>query len=107
MRYEIECYIETIDSEGCFTFHGSEGFCLEKGGTSYNVLWPEEWPTDNKSNSIIECLWIEQKFSLCKEKAQDKILLLVSAKANHSKVKLVFVKASKNNHLSLKSLVLI
>ena len=32
MRYEIECYIETIDSEGCFTFHGSEGFCLDVGG---------------------------------------------------------------------------
>lgn len=102
MKYEIECYIETIDSEGSFTFHGSEGYCLEKDGKNYNILWPE-----GKLNSIIECIRVEQKFSLCQKNSKKKILLLVSAKTNHSKVKLVFVKASEKNHLILQNLALI
>ena len=102
MTYEIECYIETIDSEGSFTFHGSDGYCLEKDEKNYNILWP-----DGKLNSIIECIRVEQKFSLCKKNSKKNILLLVSAKTNHSKVKLVFVKNLEKNHLSLKSIVLI
>ncbi len=31
MTYEIECYINTINSEGAFSIHGTEGYCLEKG----------------------------------------------------------------------------
>lgn len=114
MTYEIECYIEAIDSEGNFTFHGSEGYCLEKGDKTYNILWPEDKSKDKKQpddelNSFVECLWVERKFSLCKENGLQKnfLLLLVSAKTNHSKVKLVFEKASDKNHLILKSLVLI
>ena len=117
MTYKIECYIETIDSDGNFTFLGSEGYCLEKGDKTYNVLWPNNKPKKNKSkdekqaddelNSFAECFLFEQKISLCKENSQKKILLLVSAKTSRSKVKLVFVKDSEDNHLTLQSLALI
>ena len=117
MTYEIECYIETIDSEGNFTFHGSEGYCLEKGNKTYNVLWPNNKLKKNKSkdeeragdelNSFAECFLLEQKISLCKEASQQRILLLASAKASHSKAKLVFVMALERNRLTLKNVTLI
>ena len=102
MTYEIECYIETIDSEGSFTVHGAEGFCLEKGDKTYNVLWGK-----GKLNKSDVCLPIERKFSLLKNDSQKKFFLLVLAKTNHSKVKLVFDKASDKNVFTIKSMSLI
>lgn len=107
MTYEIECYVETIDSEGNFSFHGAEGYCLEKDGKTYNVLWPNGDQTNDKSKSTIECLWVEQKFNMRKGNSQREFLLLISAKTNHSKVKLVFVKDSEKKHFTLKKMNLI
>ena len=102
MTYEIECYIETIDSEGGFTIQGTEGYCLEKDGETYNILWLE-----GKSSMSVACLLSEKKFSLPQDKSQKKFLLLVSARTSHSKVKLIFDKASDNNEFTLKKFALI
>ena len=107
MTYEIECFIETIDSEGCFTIRGAEGYCLEKDGKTYNVLWPNGDQTNDKSNSTIECLWVEREFTMRKGNSQREFLLLISAKTNHSKVKLFFVKDSEKNLFTLKKIDLI
>ena len=101
MTYTIECYIETIGSEGNFTVHGTEGCCQEKGGKIYNILWPED-----SSNTSVECFLSEQKFKLPEDDSPKEILLLISAKTNRSKVKLIFDKASKKN-FTLKSISLI
>ena len=107
MTYEIECFIETIDSKGCFTIRGAEGYYLEKNSMIYNVLWTNDYQTNDKSNSTIECLWVEQKFTMRKGNSQREFLLLISAKTNHSKVKLIFVKDSEKNLFTLKKIDLI
>lgn len=102
MTYTIECYIETIDSDGKFTFCGAEGYCLEKGKNTYNIIWPED-----KSDILVVRIPVKQKFSIRKKSPQKDLSLLTSAKANHSKIKLIFDKNLGKNLLSLKSLVLI
>jgi hypothetical protein len=102
MTYEIECYINTINSEGAFSIHGTEGYCLEKGDKTYNVLWGK-----GKLNKSDVRLPTERKFSLLKNDSQKKFFLLVLAKTNHSKVKLVLDKASDKNVFTIKSMSLI
>ncbi len=102
MTYEIECYINTINSEGAFSIHGTEGYCLEKGNKTYNVLWGK-----GKLNKSDVRLPTERKFSLLKNSSQKFFFLLVLAKTNHSKVKLVFEKASDKNVFTIKSMSLI
>ncbi len=102
MTYEIECYINTINSEGAFSIHGTEGYCLEKGDKTYNVLWGK-----GKLNKSDVRLPTERKFSLLKNSSQKFFFLLVLAKTNHSKVKLVFDKALDKNVFTIKSMSLI
>ena len=102
MKYEIECYIETINSDGNFSIYGAEGFCLEKGGKTYNILWPED-----SSNASVVSLLSDKIFSQPKDNVQNEFLLLISAKTNHSKVKLVFDKPSEQDPLTLTKMSLI
>lgn len=102
MIYEMEGYIETIDSNGKFTFCGAEGYCLEKEKNTYNILWPKE-----KSDILVVRIPVKQKFSIRKKSPQKDLSLLISAKANYMKIKLVFDKDLEKNHLSLKSIILI
>ena len=102
MKYEIECYIETINSDGSFSVHGTEGYCLEKGDKTYNVLWQED-----SSNAPVVSLLSDKIFSQSKDNVQNGLLLLISAKTNHSKVKLVFNKPSENDSLTLTKMSLI
>lgn len=102
MTYKIECFIEKIDSKGKFTFLGLEGYYLEKGDNAYNVLWPKK-----KKDIGVTLLPVKQKISLPKGCLQKDFLLLVSARTSHSKVELVFEKASDNNDFTLKNFSLI
>ena len=36
--YKIECYVETVSSDGNVTVRGVDGYRLEKGGETYNVF---------------------------------------------------------------------
>lgn len=38
MQYKIECYVETVSSDGCVTVRGVDGYRLEKDGKMYNVF---------------------------------------------------------------------
>lgn len=81
MTYEMECYIETIDSEGNFTVHGTEGFCLEKEDKIYNVLWSE-----NNANALVVFVQNEPKLRVDLSKQQRMFQLLLNAKVTHQKI---------------------
>lgn len=38
MQYKIECYVETVSSDGNVTVRGVDGYRLEKDGKMYNVF---------------------------------------------------------------------
>lgn len=86
MTYEIECYIETIDSEGNFTFHGAEGYCLEKGDKTYNILWPDDNLKDDKSKILVVFEQNELNLKVNLSKQQRMFQLLLNAKVNRQKV---------------------
>ncbi len=50
MAYKIECYVETISSDGMVTVRGVDGYRLERDGKAYNVFW-EMSQTDDKSKT--------------------------------------------------------
>ncbi len=41
MAYKIECYVETVSSDGKVTVRGVDGYRLERGDKMYNVLWED------------------------------------------------------------------
>lgn len=86
MKYEIECYIETIDSEGSFTVHGAEGFCLEKGDKTYNILWPDDKSKDDKLKTLVVFEQNELNLKVNLSKQQRMFQLLLDAKVNRQKV---------------------
>ena len=81
MIYEIECFIETIDSEGNFTIRGSEGFSLEKEDKTYNILWSRD-----KSNELVAFIQNELNLKLNLSKQQRMFQLLLNAKVNHQEI---------------------
>lgn len=41
MVYKIECHVETISSDRNVTVRGVDGYRLERGDKTYNVLWED------------------------------------------------------------------
>ncbi len=78
IQYKIECYVETVSSDGCVTVRGVDGYRLEKGKT-YNVIWK----LDAEEVKIFP---VGESLSLG-ENSKD-LQFLLTAKANHLKVSL-------------------
>ncbi len=83
MKYEIECYIETIDSDGNFTFRGSEGHCIEKEGKIYNIFWKDDGGSVGSEFQLVAYAQNELKLNA---KEQKKFQLLATARASSRKV---------------------
>ena len=83
MTCKIIGYIETMDSEGLFTFRGSEGYCLEKEVKIYNVFWEDG---DSSVDAKIQLVAYAQDELKLKAEKQKVFQLLVTAQANHKKV---------------------
>lgn len=83
MKYEIECYIDSIDSDGNFTFRGSEGHCIEKEGKIYNVFWKEDGGSVGAEIQLVAYAQNELKLNA---KEQKKFQLLATALASSRKV---------------------
>lgn len=96
MAYKIECYVETISSDGDVTVRGVDGYRLERDGKAYNVFW-EMSQTDDKSKTddIVETEILTKVFRAEKalkwNKKQENsygenFQLLLTAKASRLKV---------------------
>ena len=97
MTYKIECYIETINSEGCFTFHGSEGYCLEKEGKIYNIFWKD---IDSSTDTEIQLIAYAQDELKLKAEKQKIFQLFVAAQANHKKILIKMNFENKKNPIT-------
>lgn len=106
--YKIECYVETVSSDGNVTVRGVDGYRLEKKEgekeKTYNVFWKVE----NAGEVLVKVFPVEENLLLVEkqfigkskverrnakeektEKVFDKELqFLLTAKANHLKVSL-------------------
>lgn len=96
MAYKIECYVETISSDGDVTVRGVDGYRLERDGKAYNVFW-EMSQTDDKSKTddIVETEILTKVFRAEKALKWNKkqknsygenFQLLLTAKASRLKV---------------------
>lgn len=76
--YKIECYVETVSSDGCVTVRGVDGYRLERGKT-YNVFvnqggntpWALLFPLEKKLKMKGSLSWLKE----VKLKGECKILL--------------------------------
>ena len=94
MAYIIEGLVENLSSDGTFTIHGTEGYCLAKDGKTYNVFWknPENnsGTSENAESNAVNAVAILQKnceLRVPTDWRQWEFHLLTSAKANHQKVR--------------------
>lgn len=96
MAYKIECYVETISSDGNVTVRGVDGYRLERDGKSYNVFW-EMSQTDDKSKTddkveteiLTKVFRVEKALEWNKEHEDSygkNFQLLLTAKASRLKV---------------------
>lgn len=93
MAYIIEGLVETLSSDGTFTIHGSEGYCLAKDGKAYNVFWENSGNDSGKSGNsesgavnLVACPQKDCKLRVPTDGRQWEFQLLTSAKANRQKV---------------------
>ncbi len=115
IQYKIECYVETVSSDGCVTVRGVDGYRLEKKEgekeKTYNVFWkvkPENAESDNADEALVKILPAEKTLSLDEKQLEDsptdksgeaekgktekvfdkELQFLLTAKASHLKVSL-------------------
>ena len=83
MTCKIIGYINTIDSEGRFTFRGAEGYCLEKEGILYDVFWKVDGNITDTAFQLIACV---QDALMMKAEKRKMSRLLKTAQVSHQKV---------------------
>ena len=108
--YKIECYVETVSSDGNVTVRGVDGYRLEKKEgekeKTYNVFWkvkPEDAESDKADEVLVKVFPTEKKLKFDEKQSDDKskgkkgktkkvfdkeLQFLLTAKANHLKVSL-------------------
>lgn len=95
MTYKIECYVETISSDGKVTVHGVDGYRLERDGKAYNVFWEMSQTDDKAEEKILTKVFRvekalkwnkEQKNKEQKNSYGENFQLLLTAKASRLKV---------------------
>ena len=89
MQYRIECYVETVSSDGNVTVRGVDGYRLEKKEgekeKAYNVFWKVEDAKKGGAGEVpVKVFPAEKSLSLGNIELQ----FLLTAKANHLKVSL-------------------
>lgn len=91
--YRIECYVETVSSDGNVTVRGVDGYRLEKKEgekeKTYNVFWkvkPEDAESDGTGEVLVKIFPVEKNLSL--EENSKELQFFLTAKANHLKVSL-------------------
>lgn len=87
--YRIECYVETVSSDGNVTVRGVDGYRLEKKEgekeKAYNVFWKVEDAKKGGAGEVpVKVFPAEKSLSLGNIELQ----FLLTAKANHLKVSL-------------------
>lgn len=91
MQYRIECYVETVSSDGNVTVRGVDGYRLEKKEgekeKAYNVFWKVEDAKKGGAGEVPVKVFSAEK-SLSLEKNSKELQFLLTAKANHLKVSL-------------------
>ncbi len=106
--YKIECYVETVSSDGNVTVRGVDGYRLEKKEgekeKTYNVFWKVE---DTKNGgALVKIFPAEEKLRL-NEKQSGGSPTGESGKAEEGKTEKVFAKdlqfllTAKANHLKV------
>ena len=122
MQYKIECYVETVSSDGNVTVRGVDGYRLEKKEgekeKTYNVFWkvkPEDAESDNADEALVKILPVEKTLSQSEKKGKNdssenneeikffdkELQFLLTAKANHLKVLLEMESSDKIKTVSL------
>ena len=106
--YRIECYVETVSSDGCVTVRGVDGYRLEKKEgekeKTYNVFWKvEDAKKGEADEALVKIFPAEKTLSFDEKQSDDKskgkkgeiekvfakdLQFLLTAKANHLKVSL-------------------
>lgn len=93
MAYMIEGLVENLSSDGTFTIHGSEGYCLAKDGKTYNVFWENSENDSGESGNaesgavkLVACPQKDCKLRVPTDGRQWEFQLLTPAKANRQKV---------------------
>ena len=89
--YRIECYVETVSSDGNVTVRGVDGYRLEKKEgekeKAYNVFWKVEDAKKGGAGEVPVKVFSAEK-SLSLEKNSKELQFLLTAKANHLKASL-------------------
>ena len=110
--YRIECYVETVSSDGNVTVRGVDGYRLEKKEgekeKTYNVFWKVENTKNDEAGEVSVKVFPAEK-SLSLGKNPKELQFLLPAKANHLKVSLdvALGNAKENDKVSIQKVSLI
>ena len=104
MQYKIECYVETVLSDGNVTVRGVDGYRLEKKEgekeKTYNVFWKVEDAESDKADEVLVKIFPAEK-TLSFDENSKELQFLLTAKANHLKVLLEMESSDKIKTVSL------